>query len=86
MLQEAQRLNRLVACVRDMIQHLRKAVAGIQVMTEDIESLEYSLLNGQVPKCWNFAFPSAKPLTSWSLDLSARVDQIKKWGLVSRCF
>lgn len=83
MLQEAQRLNRLVACVRDMVQQLRKGVAGLLVMSEDLEDLQSSLLNGKVPQCWQFAFPSLKPLTSWATDVADRVEQINKWGFVS---
>lgn len=84
MLQEAQRLNRLVTCVRDMVHHLRKGVTGLLVMSEDLESLQCFLLSGKVPPCWHFAFPSLKPLTSWATDVAERVDQINKWGLVSR--
>lgn len=82
MLQEAQRLNRLVACVRDMVQQVRKGIAGLLVMSEDLENLQSSLLNGKVPQCWKFAFPSLKPLTSWATDLAGRVEQINKWGFV----
>ncbi|CDJ55935.1 Dynein heavy chain 3, axonemal, related [Eimeria maxima] len=81
MIQEAQRLNRLLACVTEMVRHLKRGVAGLVVMSEDLEALQCSLLSGKVPPCWEFAFPSLKPLSSWALDLSARVDQISKWGL-----
>ena len=84
MLQEAQRLNNLLTCVKDMVQHLRKGVTGLSVMSEDLEGLQSSLLNGRVPKCWDFAFPSLKPLTSWATDVAERVEQISKWGLVSQ--
>lgn len=83
MIQEAQRLNRLLACVTEMVRHLKRGVAGLVVMSEDLEALQCSLLSGKVPQCWEFAFPSLKPLSSWAFDLSARVDQISKWGLVS---
>ncbi|CDI82515.1 hypothetical protein EPH_0040020 [Eimeria praecox] len=81
MIQEAHRLNRLLACVTEMVRHLKRGVAGLVVMSEDLESLQCSLLNGKVPQCWEFAFPSLKPLTSWAYDVSARVDQISRWGL-----
>ncbi|KAL8445205.1 hypothetical protein Emed_005763 [Eimeria media] len=81
MLQEAQRLNRLVTCVRDMVQQLRRALSGLLVMSEELEALQLSLLSGKVPQCWHFAFPSLKPLTSWSVDLAERLEQINKWAL-----
>ncbi|CDJ49023.1 hypothetical protein EBH_0056020 [Eimeria brunetti] len=68
MVQEAQRLNRLLTCVTEMVRHLKRAVAGLVVMSEDLECLQGSLLNGKVPPCWEFAFPSLKPLTSWAYD------------------
>lgn len=83
MIQEAQRLNRLLTCVTETVRHLKRGVAGLVVMSEDLEDLQCSLLNGKVPQCWEFAFPSLKPLTSWAYDVAARVEQISKWGLVS---
>lgn len=83
MLQEAHRLSRLVTCVRDTVTQLRKGVTGLLLMSEDLETLQCSLLSGKVPQCWHFAYPSLKPLTSWANDLSERVEQINKWGLVS---
>ncbi|KAL8433754.1 hypothetical protein ACSSS7_003651 [Eimeria intestinalis] len=83
MLQEAQRLHTLVTCVRDMVQQLRRAISGLLLMSEELEALQLSLLNGKVPQCWHFAFPSLKPLVSWAVDLAQRLDQINRWGLVS---
>ncbi|KAL8275155.1 hypothetical protein Esti_000905 [Eimeria stiedai] len=80
MLQEGQRLNRLVMCVRDMVQQLRRAISGLLVMSEELEALQLSLLSGKVPQCWHFAFLSLKPLTSWAVDLAERLDQVNKWG------
>ncbi|KAL8440078.1 hypothetical protein Efla_004062 [Eimeria flavescens] len=77
LLQEAQRLNRLVACVRGMVQQLRKSISGFLVMSEDLEALQASLLNGKVPECWHFAFPSLKPLTSWATDMCAELHLLR---------
>lgn len=52
---------------------LQKAIAGLVVMSEEIEKIYNSFLNNQVPVHWsNAAYPSLKPLGSWVRDLTLR--------------
>ena len=38
-----------------------------------------SLLDFRVPQAWAFAFPSLKPLGSWTRDLARRIETFNKW-------
>ncbi|OEH79493.1 heavy chain 2 family protein [Cyclospora cayetanensis] len=78
---EAQRLNRLLSCAKEMVQNLRKAISGFCTMSDDLETLQSSLLRGEVPHSWSFAFPSLKPLMSWTNDLAEREGQPKVFWL-----
>ena len=52
---------------------LSKAIAGLVVMSEEMEKVYNSFLNNQVPSLWsNTAYPSLKPLGSWVKDLILR--------------
>ena len=52
---------------------LNKAIAGLVVMSEEMEKVYNSFLNNQVPSLWsNTAYPSLKPLGSWVKDLILR--------------
>ncbi len=52
---------------------LQKAIAGLVVMSEEMEKIYNSFLNNQVPDHWsNAAYPSLKPLGSWVRDLTLR--------------
>lgn len=52
---------------------LHKAIAGLVVMSEEMEKVYNSFLNNQVPSLWsNTAYPSLKPLGSWVKDLILR--------------
>lgn len=45
------------------LNNLNKAIEGIVVMSQELDSMYYSLLNNQVPKIWEkLAYPSLKPL------------------------
>uniref|UniRef100_A0A672Z857 Uncharacterized protein n=1 Tax=Sphaeramia orbicularis TaxID=375764 RepID=A0A672Z857_9TELE len=60
--------------------NLQKAIAGLVVMSEEMDCIYTSFLNNQVPKHWaNSAYPSLKPLGSWVRDLALRTSFIQSW-------
>lgn len=59
---------------------LQKAIAGLVVMSEEMDHIYTSFLNNQVPAHWaNSAYPSLKPLASWVRDLALRTSFIQVW-------
>lgn len=59
---------------------LQKAIAGLVVMSEEMDRIYTSFLNNQVPTHWaNSAYPSLKPLASWVKDLVLRIGFIQVW-------
>ncbi|XP_064174621.1 dynein axonemal heavy chain 6 isoform X1 [Anguilla rostrata] len=78
--QEVDRFNNLLRVLRTSLCTLQKAIAGLVVMSEEMERIYNSFLNNQVPSHWgNSAYPSLKPLGSWVKDLSLRTSFIESW-------
>ncbi|CAG5929115.1 unnamed protein product [Menidia menidia] len=78
--QEADRFKNLLKLLRISLTTLLKAIAGVVVMTEEMDQIYTSFLNNQVPTHWaNSAYPSLKPLASWVRDLVLRVSFIQAW-------
>lgn len=80
LLQEVQRYNILLKKIQQQKMELRRAVKGQIVMSDELETIFDALLLGRVPPPWTSAYPSMKPLASWSVDLVERIDQMKAWG------
>ena len=80
LLQEIQRYNALLRKIHRQKGELRRAVKGEIVMNDELDAIFHSLLLGRVPVSWTSAYPSSKPLASWSMDLVDRVDQMRLWG------
>lgn len=77
--QEIHRYNKLVTTVRNSIDQLILGIQGLVVMSDELDDLFQSLFEGRVPNLWKFAYPSLKPLSSWTKDLSKRVSFFQKW-------
>ncbi|KAM4603925.1 LOW QUALITY PROTEIN: dynein axonemal heavy chain 6-like [Polymixia lowei] len=78
--QEVDRLNNLLRVLRTSLSTLQKAIAGLVVMSEEMEKIYSSFLNNQVPVHWaNSAYPSLKPVASWVRDLALRTSFIQSW-------
>lgn len=59
---------------------LQKAIAGLVVMSEEMDRIYTSFLNNQVPTHWaDSAYPSLKTLASWVRDLVLRTIFIQVW-------
>jgi dynein heavy chain len=78
--QEMVRFNNLLGVITDSIAELERAIAGVVVMSQDIEKVYNSILFGQVPEKWaSAAYPSLKPLAAWVTDLVERVNFFRNW-------
>ena len=74
------RFNKLIDRIDDSINTLREAIKGTTVMNVDLEKMYNDFINNQVPELWsNFAYPSLKPLASWYMDMTERVEFIREW-------
>lgn len=66
LLHEIERYNNLITVITQSLDNLQKAIKGLAVMSEELESMYYSIFNNKVPEMWNVkAYPSLKPLSSW---------------------
>ncbi|XP_007947093.1 dynein axonemal heavy chain 6 [Orycteropus afer afer] len=78
--QEVDRFNNLLKLIHSSLETLNKAIAGLVVMSEEMEKVYNSFLNNQVPSLWsNTAYPSLKPLGSWVKDLILRTAFVDLW-------
>ncbi|XP_023668206.2 dynein axonemal heavy chain 6 [Paramormyrops kingsleyae] len=78
--QEVDRFNGLLGVLRSSLVTLQKAIAGLVVMSEEMERIYHSFLNNQVPAHWaSAAYPSLKPLGSWVKDLTLRTSFMHSW-------
>jgi dynein heavy chain len=78
--QEVIRYNRLLKIVNSSLNDLLKALKGLVVMSESLESLSSSLFNNQIPTMWaGKAYPSLKPLAAWLVDLEKRLHFVNFW-------
>ncbi|KAL7841172.1 hypothetical protein SRHO_G00248630 [Serrasalmus rhombeus] len=78
--QEVDRFNTLLRILRVSLATLQKAIAGLVVMSEEMEKIYSSFLNNQVPEHWaSSAYPSLKPLGSWVKDLALRTAFVQSW-------
>ena len=80
LIQEVIRYNRLLSTIHSTIVELLKALKGLVVMSESLETMCNNIFINQVPVAWAAkAYPSLKTLSSWVVDLMARCDFIQKW-------
>eukprot|EP00118_Oscarella_pearsei_P012540 m.93002 g.93002 ORF g.93002 m.93002 type:complete len:4173 (+) comp36767_c0_seq9:102-12620(+) len=80
LIQEVIRYNRLLHAIRGTLMDLLKALKGLVVMSQELETMANSLYNNAVPSLWApKSYPSLKPLASWVTDLVARMDFIQEW-------
>jgi len=78
--QEVERFNKLLKRVKTSLRDVQRAIIGEMVMSEELESMGNSLVNGLVPNMWSsVSYPSLKPLGPWILDFLMRLIFINKW-------
>ena len=79
LVQELQRYNALLGAIRSSLTQVQKGIRGLVVMSPELDVVFKKLLAGQVPPAWLNAYPSLKPLASWSRDLVQRWAQLMEW-------
>ena len=78
--QEMLRYNGLLTVVRESLQSLGKAVAGLIVMSASLETVFNAMVLGAVPELWKGkSFPSLKSLGSYVNDLMKRLSMFASW-------
>ncbi|XP_063226606.1 dynein axonemal heavy chain 3 [Bacillus rossius redtenbacheri] len=78
--QELFRFNPLVEVIGNTLREVQRAVAGLTVMSPEVEDVHASLLVGRVPRAWAaHSYPSLKPLGSYVADLVARLKFFQDW-------
>jgi len=74
LLQEIERYNGLLVAVRDSLDLLRRGIEGFVVISSEQELIFDALFMGRIPKAWLSAYPSIKPLGTWTADLINRIE------------
>ncbi|KAK1153304.1 dynein heavy chain 2, axonemal [Acipenser oxyrinchus oxyrinchus] len=80
LLQEIQRYNSLLRTIKSSLIELEKGIQGLVVMSTSLEETFTCIYDARVPPMWERAYPSLKPLGSWTRDLVQRVEQFAKWA------
>lgn len=80
LLQEIERYNVLLNEIRQSLTDLEKGIQGLVVMSSELEDIFSCLYDARVPPSWSTAYPSMKPLASWTRDLVNRMEQLEKWA------
>ncbi|XP_074107880.1 dynein heavy chain 2, axonemal kl-2 [Cotesia typhae] len=84
LLQEIARYNILLELTRDSVKDLQAGIKGLIVMSDELEEIFMCVYEGRVPSTWLTAYPSLKPLGSWTRDLISRVQHLAKWAETTR--
>nr|CAH8846959.1 unnamed protein product [Trichobilharzia regenti] len=80
LVQEMERFNNLTNIIKSTLNDLRKAIKGLAIMSESLESLAAALSIGKLPALWaRRSYPSLKPLGSYVNDLIERLKFFQNW-------
>jgi len=80
LVQEVTRYQRLLKVVRDSLPALIKALAGLVVLSSELEQMADSIFGHKVPSTWEaVAYPSLKPLMPWVDDFCERIAFLRNW-------
>lgn len=80
LLQEIERYNVLLENIRNSLVDLQLGIQGFVLMSADLEDTYECVFEARVPQTWSTAYPSLKPLGSWTRDLVLRMEQLSKWA------
>jgi len=80
LVQEIERYNKLLVQLKANNKLLIKGIQGFVVISKEQEEVLFALFEGRVPKSWLSAYPSLKPLGSWTPDLIERIGQLVFWA------
>lgn len=80
-LQECERMNNLINEIRRSLKACDLGLKGELTITTDMESLMNAFFIDSVPSTWQSrAYPSMLGLTTWYLDLLARIKDLEAWS------
>ncbi|GFS12636.1 dynein heavy chain 10, axonemal-like [Elysia marginata] len=80
LLQELERINRLIGRMRRSLLTLQRALAGEVGMSSELDDVARSLFNGQIPSIWRRLAPDTlKSLGNWMIHFEARLKQYNTW-------
>ncbi|KER25823.1 hypothetical protein T265_06797 [Opisthorchis viverrini] len=80
LVQEMERFNNLTRVIKNTLTDLKKAIKGLVIMSEMLESLAAALSVNKLPDVWaGKSYPSLKPLGSYINDLTERLDFFRRW-------
>jgi dynein heavy chain len=80
LLQELERMNKLIVNMRSSLSELKKALIGEVGMSSGLESLANALFNGYLPPQWAKLAPATlKGLSSWITHFEKRFAQYTAW-------
>jgi dynein heavy chain len=81
LLQECDRMSKLLSRMRSSMAELDAALRGEISISDARQALLLALTSGRVPDAWaQLAWPSHRPLGSWVDDLLARHAQLRDWA------
>ncbi|KAA3680725.1 dynein heavy chain, axonemal, partial [Paragonimus westermani] len=82
LVQEMERFNNLTSVIKSTLSDLQKAIKGLVIMSDTLESLATSLTLNKLPGIWaRKSYPSLKPLGTYINDLLERLNFFKNWFL-----
>jgi len=70
----------MITKILSSLDSLRKAMDGLVSMSNELEDVFNSMVDNKVPAVWTkVAYPSLKPLGSWTLDFIDRLKMFQDW-------
>jgi len=80
LIQELTRFNVLIRTIHSTLVDIQKAMAGLMLMSLDLEQVFNSIFDGRTPVMWLAdSYPSLKPLGSYTNDLISRLAFFQLW-------
>jgi len=78
--QELTKFNRVLSTMTRSLRMLQRAIAGLELMSDELEGMFLSFRDNRVPANWEaVGYSSLKPLSSWVLDTQSRVEFLRGW-------